>query len=368
LGDDEQALQLARRAVSLDPDLAMAHWCLGTLLCDRNRLDDAMSCAEQAVALDSTDPRPHALVAQIHAKKGKWVACLDSAGAGLALDPSDETCLGLRALAMRAKETGGDWSRALNDLVEENPASAWARTGLGWSALETGLASEAQTHFEQALALDPTAGWARDGLIEALKARNPVYSAVLQFFLWIDRLPPRTKWIYFLGGWFGYRFLRVTLQTNPGLAPVAYPLMALWVFFLVVSWTSGPLSDFVLSRTAEGRRLVTGERLVGANLVTGLLGLSVLAGIISISVDSERATLAALCFVFLVIPVSAVFQCVRGWPRKIMLTYASVAALMALVALGAPLESAWVLAFIVVLMSALGSWLAAFLRNRLPAT
>jgi hypothetical protein len=51
-----------------------------------------------------------------------------------------------------------------------------------------------------------------------------------------------------------------------------------------------------------------------------------------------------------------------------MLTYASVAALMALVALGAPLESAWVLAFIVVLMSALGSWLAAFLRNRLPAT
>ena len=29
--------------------------------------------------------------------------------------------------------------------------------------------------------------------------------------------------------------------------------MALWIGFIVLSWTSGPLSDFVLSRTERGR-------------------------------------------------------------------------------------------------------------------
>jgi hypothetical protein len=269
---------------------------------------------------------------------------------------------------MRTRANGDDWSAALDEIIGRNPARAWGRAGLGWSALETGQATEAQSHFEQALTLNPTAEWARSGLIEALKARNPIYSAILQLFLWIDRLPQRTKVIYFLAGWFGYRFLSVSVRENPGLGVIAYPLMAVWVLFLVISWTSDPLSDFILSRTAEGRRLVHGERLLAARLVTGLLATALASGAVAWLLDSDRAAIASLCSAFLVIPAAAVFQCHAGWPRRVMTLYAAAAAVLTAVALVAPVDTAWGFALGVIVMSAIGSWLAALLRNRLPAS
>ncbi|MDB5311521.1 MAG: tetratricopeptide repeat protein [Gemmataceae bacterium] len=45
----------------------------------------------------------------------------------------------------------------------------------GWALLHARQPAEALTHFREALRLDPTNEWARDGLIEALKARYWVY-------------------------------------------------------------------------------------------------------------------------------------------------------------------------------------------------
>jgi hypothetical protein len=50
------------------------------------------------------------------------------------------------------------------------------------------------------------------------------------------------------------RVLRTATDANPALGPATYPLIALWVLFVVASWTAVPLSNFILSRTAVGRR------------------------------------------------------------------------------------------------------------------
>ena len=361
---EEEALALAREAVARDPDSAFASWTLGTLLCERNRLDEAMAAARRAVQLEPENAIHHGLVAQVHAKRGDWAACREAAEQGLSVDPADETCNNLRTLALRGTASGEEWPRAVDELVRKFPASGWARSGRGWSRLEAGRAREAREDFEQALALDPTSEWARAGLIESVKAANPLYAALLRLFLWLDRLPPRTRWSIILGGIFLFRVLRRTTEANPEIAPLTYPLLAAWVLFIIASWTSEPLSDFVLSCSQLGRRLVTGERLLAANLVAALLAAAVVFGAAAAWSDSERLVGATLSAAFLVVPVAGVFRCEPGWPRNAMAAYTGIAALCAVGVLAAPLEISRMATVAVLVLSVLGSWLATFLASR----
>lgn len=364
---EAEALALAEHAVEADRTSPFGWWTLGSLLRDRNRFDRALAAARQALALDPTDARVHGLIAHIHALRGEWTACREAAERGLALDPADETCSGLRALSLRATEDGAVWSAAMDELIERYPASSFARMGKAWSLLESGDAREATQQFEQALALDPTSDAAREGLIESIKARNPVYARLLRLFLWLDRLPAGTRWGYILGGLFAYRLLRNLTESYPAMAPLTYPLMALWVLFVATSWTAVPLTDFVLSRSHVGRRLVHGERLLAAQLIAGLLGTAVLAAVVGMVTGAERALGLAFAAAFLVIPVSGAFRCERGWPRTVMMAYASVAAAAVVAVVIAPTDVSRNAAGIAVLLSVLGSWLAVFLASRTPA-
>ncbi|HSJ13028.1 MAG TPA: hypothetical protein VK939_01355 [Longimicrobiales bacterium] len=364
---EEEALGVAHAAVRHDPAAAFGHWTLGTLLSERNRFEEAMATAQQAVRLDPADARGHALVAQIHGQRGEWRACREAAERGLAVEPDDEACSNLRALSLRAADSGEDWSAALDELMQRYPASGWARAGKGWGLLEAGRAGQARASFEQALALDPTSEWAREGLIESIKAANPMYALMLRLFLWLDRLPPRTRWIYILGGLFAFRVLRRATDANAGIAPLTYPLMGGWILFIVASWTAVPLSDFILSRSSAARRLIRGDRRLAGNLVAGLLGLALVAGAAAALTGADRALNAALGAAFLVIPVAAVFQCSPGWPRQVMKAYSAIAVLAGIVAVIGPADATGGALAVVILMSVLGSWIAAWLASRVPA-
>lgn len=365
---DDDAFALARIAVGRSPDSAFAWWTLGSLLSQRNRFDDALTAAQRAVALDPADVRCRGLLAQVHALRGEWGRCREAAEAGLALDPTDEACSNLQALALRATTSSGDaWPAAVEDLVRRYPASGWARAGRGWSLLEAGRAHDARADFEQAVALDPTSEWARDGLIEAMKAANPLYAALLRLFLWLDRLPTGTRWTIILGGIFAFRVLRRATEANPSIAIATYPLMAAWILFIVSSWTAVPLSDFIMARTPVGRRLITPDRKLAGNLVAGLLVAAVAAGVVFAITGAQRAAETGLACAFLMIPASGVFQCSRGWPRTAMAAWTSVAAVATAAVAFAPADIAGAALGVAIIMSVLGSWVATFLSSRTPA-
>lgn len=50
-----------------------------------------------------------------------------------------------------------------------------------------GDAKQVLTHCQEARRRDPTLAGARAGLVEALKARNPIYRMVLDWFLRLER-------------------------------------------------------------------------------------------------------------------------------------------------------------------------------------
>ncbi|HEX6589003.1 MAG TPA: tetratricopeptide repeat protein [Longimicrobiales bacterium] len=363
---DEEALAVARAAVRRAPGDAFAHWTVGALLVDRNRLDEAAAEARSAIALEPGDPRHHALAAQVHAKRGEWEQCRAAAEAGLAIDPADEVCGNLRALALRPTDSGSDWRAAVDRLIEQYPASSWARASRGWGLLERGQGTEARAEFEQALALDPTSEWARYGLIESIKAENRFYGALLRLFLWVERLPPRTRWMIILGGLFAVRILRETTEINPSLRVVAWPIIGAWIFLVIASWIGAPLSNFVLMRTRVGRRLVRGADRIAANLVAALLVVAILTGTLAAVSGAERAGLFAMATAFLMIPTGAVFQCMPGWPRTTMAAYTACNAVAVAFVLAPDVQTSGAAFGIALAMSVVGSWIGAFLGTRVP--
>lgn len=364
LHDPSAALAMSGRAVTLDRNSSFAHWVYGAQLESDGQFDDAERAARRALELDSGNVDAAALMAQLAIRAGRHAEAVAIAEHGLEIDPSHEPCLSLRAYGLRFSEQGAGTHAAFESLLSAYPLSGFGRAGLGWSSLDRGDVDGAREHFEQALALDPTAEWARDGLIEATKAGNPIYRRILRLFLWFGRVDNRTRWSIIIGGIVGYQLLSGLIDAVPLLALVAIPLMLGWIGFILLSWTWRPLSDFVLMMDVEGRRLVTAERRTAAVCVgvtsfaaVSLAGLALLAG-------SGRLGTGALVTGFLLIPLSGVFNAPKGWPRKVMAAYtAGVTALIGVglfgpesMADGSLSASLW--------GSVLGSWLGSWLATR----
>ncbi len=309
----------------------------------------------------------YTLLAHVHFGRGRWPEAIAAADAGLAVDPADEGCQALRIVALRNRDGSNRWASSLGSLLKRFPASSWVRTGQGWAALEGGAATDAVTHFEQALTLDPTSEWARSGLIEATKAQNAIYRIILRFFLWFDRLPTRLRWGIIAAGLILFAALRDATQADPSLAPVTYPLMASWVGFVLLSWTVRPLSDFVLWLDVSTRPLIRGARRQAAHWVAGTMGSALSMAAVAAITRSERAGVVALGAAALIVPMSAVFHCPAGRPRRAMAWFTAVAAMPIVVAAVPGVSIAGYLVGASVIMSVVGSWVGNFLATTRPA-
>ena len=362
--DDESAFARARDAVRRDPDNPFAHWVYGAMLDDANRHDEAESAALRCLELDPEYVFGYRLLAQVHLGRQRWAEAASAATTGLAVHPDDEGCEALRLVALRYRDGSDAWAGSLESLLDRFPASSWVRAGQGWAALDRGAAVDAHAHFEQALTLDPTSEWARSGLIEATKARNPAYRLILRFFLRFERLPGNVRWGVIIGGLLLFRFIREATRAEPTVAPLTYPLMGAWALFVLLSWTVRPLSDFVLWLDRAGRPLVTGTRRRAALWVSGTVGFALFVGGLAAIARSEQAALVALGAAVLVIPMSAVFQCVPGWPRTAMAWFTALAALPLLLGSIPGLPGAGYFVGTSLLLSVLGSWVGNVLATR----
>ena len=77
-------------------------------------------------------------------------------------------------------------------------------------------------HFREALRLNPNMEWARQGILEALRARNPIYRVMLRYFLWMSRFRGKVQFGIVIGGWLGYQAIQGLLRSNPSRWPLCW--------------------------------------------------------------------------------------------------------------------------------------------------
>jgi hypothetical protein len=215
----------------------------------------------------------------------------------------------------------GEAGLTLEEALAQDPEDALTHANMGWNALYERDRTRALEHFREALRLDPELDHARAGMVEALKARNPLYGLMLRYFLWMSTLSGKVQWAIIIGGYLGYRFLGKLATDRPDLAPYIRPVLVVYVVFALLTWIAAPLFNLLLRFNRYGRYALSRDQRRGSTLV-GVLLVPALAGLIAwLITDNALALLAAGYFGFLLLPASAIFACDAGWPRTGMVLY-----------------------------------------------
>jgi tetratricopeptide (TPR) repeat protein len=362
----DEATEIARRAVEIDPSSAYARWAHGDVLVQRHRFAEAIPVAVEAIRLAPDDSDNHALLARALGGRERWGEALAAAERGLELDPEHVPSASMRALALRQLGRTAEAEAAFAEVASAAPLSPFANAGQAWGLLRRGAREDALEQFREALRLDPTNEWARDGMLAALKARNPVYRLVLRYYLWIGTRTRRQQLFFALAGIFLYNTIRRIARANPEVAPLLWPLMGAYVLFLFGSWIADPLFDLLLRFDPVGRRALTRDRRRASLLVGLCLLTAVTAGVAAAIWPESPALTLAIGAAFLLIPVGGTFQCEPGWPRTVMGSYTALLAIALFVSAVAGDGAGGIGLVVVILGAAIGSWLAQWLGRFLP--
>ncbi|HSN89079.1 MAG TPA: tetratricopeptide repeat protein [Thermoanaerobaculia bacterium] len=323
-----EAEREAREAVSLAPDEPFGHFHLGQILDERDRLDEAASAFQEAMRLDPEDPDHPAALASIRVQQRRWNEALELVERGLQLDPDHSGCTNLHAMILSQTGRTEEAHATLDDALAREPENALAHANRGWTLLRESRPQPAIEHFREALRLSPSMEYARIGIVEAMKARNPIYRPVLRFFLWLGSLEGKSQAWLILGLFFGVRLLRQLARTYPATAPVLYPLIFLYAAFVLLTWIADPLFNLLLRLDRFGRLALSREQIVASNWLAGILGLGLAALAAGLALGSQALLLVAACAGGLILPVVAIFRCRPGWPRRAMVGYCLVMAFL----------------------------------------
>lgn len=367
--DYAAATEEAKAAIARAPDMAFAHYALASILHDRNRPKEALAVIGEAIRLEPDDADFFSLLAVIHFDLHQWAEALTAAERGLALDPEHVHCTNLRAMALvrlgRKQEAG----QTIDSALARDPENALSHANQGWTLLEKGDHRKALEHFREALRLDPGLDWARLGIVEALKARHFIYGVVLRYFLWMAKLTPGAQWGVIIGGYVGFKTLGTVAKTHPQWGVFIWPLLIAYVGFALLTWIGDPLFNLLLRLNRFGRLALSREQTITSNWVGACILLSLLGLGAALATGHPAAILTGLVGFVLLIPLSSIYRCAKGWPRQAMTIYTAALALVGFGSIALSFTEGQVFNVLgtVFLIGAIGSgWVANILASMSP--
>lgn len=343
-----EATTAAQVAIGLAPDWAYTHYCLANVLLARNRFDEAEKAAREAIELDPEDANYWAQLSTIQMGQRKWKDALAAAEEGLSHDAEHAECGNLRTMALAQLGRGGDAMEAVDETLARHPENAYSHAAKGWALLHQSKPKDALEHFRESLRLDPTLDFARAGMIEALKARNPIYRVMLGYFLWMSRLSSQVQWGVILGLYFAQRILSSLAKSNPALAPWVQPILILYLVFVMLTWFAMPLFNLLLRFNKYGKHALSRDQRSATNWFAICLAVAVGGFVYAAVWQSEIALLLGGFGLTMALPLTSVFSCDKGWPRNAMKLYVAGMAVMGLTIIGTCVaESDWGIKLIV---------------------
>lgn len=326
-----EAVESARRAIHLAPLLPYAHYVLAWVYDRQDRLGEAEAAINEAIRLDPEDADYFAVLSSIKLQRRRWQEALEAAETGLYFDSGHVGCINLRAMALNQMGLADDAAVAIEGALSFEPENALTHANRGWQEVHRGNYEQAMAHFRESLRIDAELEWAREGVVEVLKARNPIYRLMLRYFLWSSRLSPRATWGLIIGLYFFSRLIRGGMNASPELAPFLWPLYGLYLAFVLMTWIARPLFDLLLRLDPVGRVVLSKKQTAASNwvgaallLAASGLALGLLTGVPSFYMLAAGAGMMTL-------PIAGAFNAETPKARKVLPAYAVALGSLALV-------------------------------------
>jgi len=359
------AIEEAKLAVSGGPDEAFHHFVLAKALHGAGRNDEALLSLEEAIRLDPEDAKHFWLLSYVRSVKKDWKGALQATEEGLGLEPENVSGANLRAMALVQLGRKDAALDTLGSALEKDPEYAITHANRGWALVQERQYRQAMESFREALRLEPTLDWAREGIVTALKAHNVIYGTILWYSLWMSKLNVRTVLLVIIGAVALPLVLRGAQRENPEIAPYVIPPLLACLAFILFRSIADPLFNLFLRLHPLGRHALTRKEVVASSFVGGLiLAASLLLGL-AFATGRFLLVVAAAGTAAMTIPVSVTFKSKTSRRFQALLVYTVALALLGLGAfllglLGLP--GATVLGIIFVIGWILFAWVSPFIR------
>jgi Tfp pilus assembly protein PilF/lipoprotein signal peptidase len=177
-GQSAAGLEALSTAIGLAPDIARFHYLRGYLLWDHGQFQQAHTAVSEALRLDPTDVDFYAARSGILYDQSQYKPALYAAEEGLKRNPEHQGCLTKRLLALLFLESAEYIAAETQAVLANEPNNPTAHAVAGWVALHQRRIAAAGANFQDALRLNPNYEWARLGMVETLKLRNPFYQVI----------------------------------------------------------------------------------------------------------------------------------------------------------------------------------------------
>ena len=168
----EDATRLATKAVSLDPNLAEAHYSLGLALHISLRLDEAIAEYKRAIELDSNFRAARRSLADLNRASGKVDEALTYYREQVSADPKDKvarTGLVLSLLELRRNEEA---EQELEAALKDDPKNVTLLSGAAYWFAAHRDTKRALDLAKQAVEIEPRYTWSQIALARALVGEN----------------------------------------------------------------------------------------------------------------------------------------------------------------------------------------------------
>lgn len=238
-GQADKGVKEAEAAIKIAPELAYPYYILSLSQLACNRTGDAEKTIKEALRIDPTSSTYLTHAADVQVAKENWKEALKYAEAGLQSDPEDVNCINTRAQVLVRLNRFAEAEESLEFALRLDPEDSMTHSNMGWVAVRRGRINEAIDHFKEALRLNPNSDWAYEGVVEALKARNPIYHMLLMSSLQLQETSGHMRTALY---WFFW---------------VIPPLRAALLLFLIVSFVTKTMFTLLLRLDPLGRRVLT---------------------------------------------------------------------------------------------------------------
>lgn len=252
-GKKKEALAEAQRGIAVAPDVGWPHYVMAIAQARAGKVKPSELSIRKAMDIDPENDDYHVLFGQLMAAQARWKVALQAADHALTLEPDNEEAQQLRARALSFLGKRADATAAAAHAISENPDSASAHAAAGWVSLRHGDRKKATENFKEALRLDPNDKYAREGLLEALRAGFPPYRIMLAMTFAIARLPRQHQTGVILLLMFGFRLTLGAMRQAPNLVPILAPFAVLLGLFYFMRWFGELLTDAILLFHPLGR-------------------------------------------------------------------------------------------------------------------
>lgn len=328
----ENANSIIESAIGLSPDSPHLFFIKSRAAIQQENLSEAETNINQAIELDPYDADYFALLAKIKLGRKQFEEALEIANKTLEIDAENLLALNTRSTALNKLNRSEESFETIEGALREDPNNAYTHANYGWGLLEKGDHKKALDHFKEALSNDPTFDYAQSGMLEALKATNPIYRLFLKYSFFMSNLTAKYQWGVIIGFYLGFKVLRTTIKNNEALQPYLFPLIIALGLIAFSTWVIAPISNLFLRFNKYGQLLLDKKERMSSSFVAVSLGAFIVGLLLYIALSDEKMLTIAVFGFAMMLPLGTMFSPSKN--KYGLLIYTVVLAVVGLAAIG----------------------------------